>query len=134
MGKKETHFSLRYQLTIACHIGNASFLKRGNCFFLCVLVIYISCCEAHRSNYRKGTDLKTNHTKSRDSAKGTVNLPGLPYNMPAHSLQRSQYVNGLAELTPEIRRLINVQFWGNTVGSYSREMVMGWWDGIRIID
>ena len=24
--------------------------------------------------------------------------------MPAHSLQRSQYVNGLAELTPEIRR------------------------------
>ncbi|CAE8627913.1 unnamed protein product [Polarella glacialis] len=29
---------------------------------------------------------------------------GLPYNMPAHSLQRSQYVNGLAELTPEIRR------------------------------
>mmetsp|Transcript_53138 Transcript_53138/g.124477 ORF Transcript_53138/g.124477 Transcript_53138/m.124477 type:complete len:1295 (-) Transcript_53138:103-3987(-) len=28
---------------------------------------------------------------------------GLPYNMPAHSLQRSQYVNGLAELTPEIR-------------------------------
>jgi len=29
---------------------------------------------------------------------------GLPYNMPAHSLQRSQYVNGLAELTPEIRK------------------------------
>jgi hypothetical protein len=28
---------------------------------------------------------------------------GLPYNMPAHSLQRSQYVNGLAELTPEIQ-------------------------------
>eukprot|EP00930_Biecheleria_cincta_P069966 TRINITY_DN57636_c0_g1_i1.p1 TRINITY_DN57636_c0_g1~~TRINITY_DN57636_c0_g1_i1.p1 ORF type:complete len:1314 (-),score=272.23 TRINITY_DN57636_c0_g1_i1:130-3711(-) len=28
---------------------------------------------------------------------------GLPYNMPGHSLQRSQYVNGLAELTPEIR-------------------------------
>lgn len=28
---------------------------------------------------------------------------GLPYNMPAHSLQRSQYVNGLTELTPEIR-------------------------------
>lgn len=36
----------------------------------------------------------------------TVKQPrGLPYNMPAHSLQRSQYVNGLAELTPEIRRL-----------------------------
>ena len=38
----------------------------------------------------------------------TISLPpyrhwGLPYNMPAHSLQRSQYVNGLAELTPEIR-------------------------------
>eukprot|EP00933_Yihiella_yeosuensis_P071818 TRINITY_DN80059_c0_g1_i1.p1 TRINITY_DN80059_c0_g1~~TRINITY_DN80059_c0_g1_i1.p1 ORF type:complete len:1309 (-),score=305.53 TRINITY_DN80059_c0_g1_i1:114-4040(-) len=29
---------------------------------------------------------------------------GLPYNMPAHSLQRSQYVNGLAELTPAIRK------------------------------
>jgi biotin carboxylase/biotin carboxyl carrier protein len=29
---------------------------------------------------------------------------GLPYNMPAHSLQRSQYVNGLTELTPEIRQ------------------------------
>lgn len=28
---------------------------------------------------------------------------GLPYNMPAHSLQRSQYVNGLAELTPSVR-------------------------------
>lgn len=31
---------------------------------------------------------------------------GLPYNMPAHSLQRSQYVNGLAELTPEIRQAL----------------------------
>jgi biotin carboxyl carrier protein len=29
---------------------------------------------------------------------------GLPYNMPAHSLQRSQYVNGLAELTEEIQK------------------------------
>lgn len=29
---------------------------------------------------------------------------GLPYNMPAHSLQRSQYVNGLAELPTEIRQ------------------------------
>merc|ERR1712130_626470 len=29
---------------------------------------------------------------------------GLPYNMPAHSLQRSQYVNGLAELTPAVRK------------------------------
>lgn len=29
---------------------------------------------------------------------------GLPYNMPGHSLQRSQYVNGLAELTPAIRQ------------------------------
>merc|ERR1719262_1379809 len=29
---------------------------------------------------------------------------GLPYNMPAHSLQRSQYVNGLAELTTEVRQ------------------------------
>lgn len=28
---------------------------------------------------------------------------GLPYNMPGLSLQRSQYVNGLAELTPPIR-------------------------------
>eukprot|EP00457_Paulinella_chromatophora_P000524 gb/GEZN01000524.1/.p1 GENE.gb/GEZN01000524.1/~~gb/GEZN01000524.1/.p1 ORF type:complete len:1311 (-),score=232.99 gb/GEZN01000524.1/:105-4037(-) len=28
---------------------------------------------------------------------------GLPYNMPAHSLQRSQYVNGLAELTANVR-------------------------------
>eukprot|EP00439_Symbiodinium_sp_Y106_P030902 s1515_g3.t1 len=34
----------------------------------------------------------------------TILRLGLPYNMPAHSLQRSQYVNGLAELTPEIRR------------------------------
>jgi len=33
----------------------------------------------------------------------SILLLGLPYNMPAHSLQRSQYVNGLAELTPEIR-------------------------------
>merc|ERR1719343_840706 len=31
---------------------------------------------------------------------------GLPYNMPAHSLQRSQYVNGLAELTPEVRQAL----------------------------
>jgi len=31
---------------------------------------------------------------------------GLLYNMPAHSLQRSQYVNGLAELTPEIRKAL----------------------------
>merc|ERR1719210_2784204 len=29
---------------------------------------------------------------------------GLPYNMPGHSLQRSQYVNGLAELPTEIRQ------------------------------
>jgi hypothetical protein len=29
---------------------------------------------------------------------------GLPCNMPAHSLQRSQYVNGLAELTPEVQK------------------------------
>merc|ERR1719512_207427 len=29
---------------------------------------------------------------------------GLPYNMPGHSLQRSQYVNGLAELSTEIRQ------------------------------
>jgi len=29
---------------------------------------------------------------------------GLPYNMPGHSLQRSQYVNGLAELPPSIRK------------------------------
>ncbi|CAK0839203.1 unnamed protein product, partial [Prorocentrum cordatum] len=29
---------------------------------------------------------------------------GLPYNMPAHSLQRSQYVNGLMELPTEIRQ------------------------------
>merc|ERR1719343_1273524 len=29
---------------------------------------------------------------------------GLPYNMPAHSLQRSQYVNGLAELPTSIRQ------------------------------
>lgn len=34
----------------------------------------------------------------------TILRIGLPYNMPAHSLQRSQYVNGLAELSPEIRR------------------------------
>ena len=31
---------------------------------------------------------------------------GLPYNMPAHSLQRSQYVNGLTELTPDIRQAL----------------------------
>merc|ERR1719262_605277 len=34
----------------------------------------------------------------------TILRLGLPYNMPAHSLQRSQYVNGLAELTTEIRQ------------------------------
>eukprot|EP00658_Telonema_sp_P-2_P078776 TRINITY_DN7460_c0_g1_i9.p1 TRINITY_DN7460_c0_g1~~TRINITY_DN7460_c0_g1_i9.p1 ORF type:complete len:889 (-),score=213.62 TRINITY_DN7460_c0_g1_i9:172-2838(-) len=33
----------------------------------------------------------------------TIKLLGLPYNMPSHSLQRSQYVNGLTELTSEIR-------------------------------
>jgi len=31
---------------------------------------------------------------------------GLPSNMPAHSLQRSQYVNGLAELTPDVRQAL----------------------------
>ena len=31
---------------------------------------------------------------------------GLPSNLPAHSLQRSQYVNGLTELTPEIRQAL----------------------------
>eukprot|EP00854_Cymbomonas_tetramitiformis_P002318 gene2318-3042_t len=31
---------------------------------------------------------------------------GLPSNMPAHSLQRSQYVNGLTELTPDIRQAL----------------------------
>merc|ERR1719387_136814 len=34
----------------------------------------------------------------------TILKLGLPYNMPAHSLQRSQYVNGLTELTPEVRK------------------------------
>jgi len=29
---------------------------------------------------------------------------GLPFNMPGHSLQRSQYVNGLAELSAEVRQ------------------------------
>jgi len=33
----------------------------------------------------------------------TIKILGLPYNMPAHSLQRSQYVNGLAELTSDVR-------------------------------
>jgi len=31
---------------------------------------------------------------------------GLPYNMPAHSLQRSQYVNGLMELPTEVRQAL----------------------------
>ena len=31
---------------------------------------------------------------------------GLPFNMPAHSLQRSQYVNGLAELPSSVRRAL----------------------------
>jgi len=31
---------------------------------------------------------------------------GLPCNMPAHSLQRAQYVNGLRELTPEVRKAV----------------------------
>ena len=31
---------------------------------------------------------------------------GLASNMPSHSLQRSQYVNGLTELTPEIRKAL----------------------------
>lgn len=34
----------------------------------------------------------------------SVLLLGLPYNMPAHSLQRSQYVNGLTELPSSIRQ------------------------------
>jgi biotin carboxyl carrier protein len=34
----------------------------------------------------------------------TILKLGLPYNMPAHSLQRSQYANGLAELPTEIRQ------------------------------
>jgi biotin carboxylase/biotin carboxyl carrier protein len=33
----------------------------------------------------------------------TILTLGLPYNMPGHSLQRSQYANGLAELIPAIR-------------------------------
>jgi biotin carboxyl carrier protein len=33
----------------------------------------------------------------------TILRLGLPYNMPAHSLQRSQYVNGLAELPSSVR-------------------------------
>jgi hypothetical protein len=31
---------------------------------------------------------------------------GLAYNMPSHSLQRSQYVNGLTELTPTVRKAL----------------------------
>jgi len=31
---------------------------------------------------------------------------GLPYNMPAHSLQRSQYVNGLTELPSSLRKVL----------------------------
>jgi biotin carboxyl carrier protein len=31
---------------------------------------------------------------------------GLPFNMPSHSLQRSQYVNGLTELTPAVRKAL----------------------------
>lgn len=50
---------------------------------------------------------------------------GLPYNMPAHSLQRSQYVNGLAELTPEVRQslfnataeVVGGHYRGGSVGS-----------------
>merc|ERR1719281_1514972 len=34
----------------------------------------------------------------------TIMMLGLPYNMPAHSLQRSQYVNGLTELPSHIRQ------------------------------
>merc|ERR1719460_3098640 len=34
----------------------------------------------------------------------TILCLGLPYNMPAHSLQRSQYVNGLTELPTSIRQ------------------------------
>jgi biotin carboxylase/biotin carboxyl carrier protein len=34
----------------------------------------------------------------------TIMKLGLPYNMPAHSLQRSQYVNGLTELPTSIRQ------------------------------
>merc|ERR1719460_598619 len=33
---------------------------------------------------------------------------GLASNMPSHSLQRAQYVNGLTELTPEIRKALFV--------------------------
>merc|ERR1719326_2781289 len=36
----------------------------------------------------------------------TILVRGLPYNMPSHSLQRSQYVNGLTELTPPIRKAL----------------------------
>jgi KipI family sensor histidine kinase inhibitor len=37
---------------------------------------------------------------------GIILTLGLPCNMPAHSLQRSQYVNGLTELTPDIRQAL----------------------------
>jgi hypothetical protein len=39
----------------------------------------------------------------------TILSLGLPYNMPAHSLQRSQYVNGLTELTPTFENLFSRQ-------------------------
>merc|ERR1719386_359092 len=40
----------------------------------------------------------------RGSDPAAVMCLGLPYNMPAHSLQRSQYVNGLTELPTSIRQ------------------------------
>ena len=46
---------------------------------------------------------------------------GLPYNMPAHSLQRSQYVNGLAELPPSIRKALFAANAGIVSNHYHRK-------------
>jgi len=56
---------------------------------------------------------------------------GLPCNIPAHSLQRSQYVNGLAELTTDVRQALfdataQVVTMHYRRGANAREQVVPW--------
>ena len=74
-----------------------------------LLLNFFGDCESHfRKKPMKNQAISQPLQPSHTPCDPTISLPpyrhwGLPYNMPAHSLQRSQYVNGLAELTPEIR-------------------------------
>jgi biotin carboxyl carrier protein len=54
-----------------------------------------------------------------------IMLLGLPYNMPGHSLQRSQYVNGLAELPTSIRQPLFDATAEIVAGHYRPDMGVG---------